>query len=78
MAKTARLTVLTGPHRGRRFCFRGASNCLVGRGSDCFMRFAGFERDLEISRHHCKLEVDPGAEGFHACEVLNGGPHLSI
>jgi len=61
MAETARLTVLTGPHKGHRFCFRGSAHCLVGRAADCFMRFAGTDRDLQISRHHCELHIDPPA-----------------
>lgn len=59
MATTVRVTVETGPHKGRRFCFRGRANCLVGRAPDCFMRFVGADRDLSISRHHCQLLVDP-------------------
>jgi pSer/pThr/pTyr-binding forkhead associated (FHA) protein len=59
MAETVRLTVLTGPHKGRRFCFRGPTVCRVGRAEDCFVRFAGSERDQSISRHHCQLHLDP-------------------
>jgi pSer/pThr/pTyr-binding forkhead associated (FHA) protein len=59
MAETVRLTVLTGPHKGRRYCFRGPTSCLVGRADDCSVRFAGSERDQSISRHHCQLNIDP-------------------
>jgi pSer/pThr/pTyr-binding forkhead associated (FHA) protein len=72
MAGTIRLTVQTGPHKGRRFCFRGPTNCLVGRGPDCFMRFAGAERDLAISRRHCQLFVNPPEVRIQDLCSLNG------
>ena len=72
MAETVRLTVQTGPHRGRRFCFRGPASCLVGRGEDCFMRFIGTERDLKISRHHCQLDIDPPQVNVEDLGSLNG------
>jgi hypothetical protein len=59
MVATVRLTVLTGPHKGRRFCFRGPTSCLVGRAEDCLVRFAGDVRDQCISRHHCQLHLGP-------------------
>lgn len=59
MATTVKLTVLTGPHRGERFCFRGATLCTLGRAHDCFVRLAGGEKDLAISRHHCQLDINP-------------------
>lgn len=59
MATTVRLTVLTGPHKTRKFCFCGPNRCQVGRALDCFVEFSGTERDLLISRHHCQLDVDP-------------------
>ncbi len=59
MALTVRMTVLTGRHQGQRFCFRGPTNCVVGRASDCCMRFSGADHDCSISRHHCRLIIDP-------------------
>lgn len=59
MAEIVRLTVKTGPHEGRRFCFRGPTTCLIGRAPDCFVRFDGYERDSCISRHHFQLHIDP-------------------
>ena len=59
MAATVRLTVLTGPHKNRKFCFCGPTRCQVGRALDCFVQLSGTERDLLISRHHCQLDVDP-------------------
>jgi hypothetical protein len=58
MPATLRLTVLTGDHKDEKFCFCGASSCLIGRGSDCFIQLTGTERDQLISRHHCQLKID--------------------
>jgi hypothetical protein len=58
MATTVRLTVLTGPHKNRKFCFCGPTRCQVGRALDCFVQLSGTERDQFISRHHCQLDID--------------------
>ena len=59
MASALRLTVLTGPHKDRKFCFCGPARCQIGRGMDCFVNLSGTDRDVFISRHHCHLNVDP-------------------
>jgi eukaryotic-like serine/threonine-protein kinase len=59
MTTAVRLTVLTGPHKNRRFSFAGPTQCQVGRGLDCLVRLAGTERDKLISRHHCQLDIKP-------------------
>ena len=58
MAATVRLTVLTGPHKGNRFCFRGGCAPTLGRASNCEIRFAGTERDQLISREHCQFHLE--------------------
>jgi len=59
MCTAIRLTVLTGPHRNRRFCFCGPTQCEIGRALECFVQLSGTERDQLISRHHCLLDIDP-------------------
>ncbi len=59
MVTTVRLTVQTGPHKDKKFCFCGATRCLIGRSPDCFVHLSGTERDRLISRHHCELAIDP-------------------
>jgi pSer/pThr/pTyr-binding forkhead associated (FHA) protein len=58
MGQVLRLTVLTGPHRNQRFCFRGTAQCLIGRAPECFVQFAGTEKDQYISRRHCQLVLN--------------------
>jgi len=53
-----RLAVITGPHKGRKYCFRGKSHCTVGRAADCLIQLAGRKRDKAVSPHHCEFEVD--------------------
>jgi pSer/pThr/pTyr-binding forkhead associated (FHA) protein len=72
MAETVRLTVLTGPHKGNRFCFRGSGPATLGRASDCQICFCGAERDLCISRRHCQLTFDPPAVLVNDLGSANG------
>ncbi len=72
MATTVRITVLNGPHKKRRFCFRGQTQCLLGRAEDCFVQLAGEDKDLLISRHHCRLDIDPPCVSVHDLGSLNG------
>jgi pSer/pThr/pTyr-binding forkhead associated (FHA) protein len=58
MVTAVRLTVLTGAHKDRRFCFCGPTQCQMGRALDCFIQLSGTGRDQLISRHHCQLDVD--------------------
>ncbi len=51
------LQVLTGPHKGTRFCIRDHTVCTIGRAHDCQVQLAGDPRDDHISRRHCLLEV---------------------
>ena len=59
MSTTVRLTVLTGPHRNSKYCFRGPSLSKVGRAEECFVQLSGALRDMLISRCHCRLDIDP-------------------
>jgi len=72
MATTVRINVITGPHKGRRFCFRGPTRCTLGRANDCFVQLAGEERDNLISRHHCLLDIDPPCILVRDLGSLNG------
>lgn len=58
MATTVKLTVLTGPHKNSKYCFRGPSLFKVGRTSECFVQLSGTPRDLLISRCHCRLDIE--------------------
>lgn len=72
MAATLRLTVLTGPHKNKRFCVREHSACLIGRAPDCAVQLSGEERDRLISRHHCQLSLDPSCVRLADLGSVNG------
>jgi len=72
MRNTLRIVVLTGPHRNQKFCLNGPGECLVGRGSDCFVRLAGTGRDGMISRHHCRLTLKTDSVKIEDLGSLNG------
>ena len=72
MATAVRLTMLTGPHKNRRFCFCGPNWCQVGRAPDCFIQLSGTERDQLISRHHCQLDIDPPSIQVRDLRSTNG------
>ena len=67
-----RLTVLTGPHKHQRYCFRGQTQCTVGRGSGCGVQLCGDERDECISRRHCSPEINPPLACIHDLGSTNG------
>jgi pSer/pThr/pTyr-binding forkhead associated (FHA) protein len=72
MAATIRLTVLTGPHKGNRFCFRGLDPATLGRAPECQICMCGEERDRCISRRHCELAFEPPAVRINDLDSSNG------
>jgi CBS domain-containing protein len=58
------LTVQNGSLAGRQYTFTVRRLCLVGRAEDCEIRLPGGPEFIDVSRHHCLLEIDP--------------PHLSV
>jgi hypothetical protein len=72
MCDTLRLTMLTGPHKGTRYCYRGPLPCVLGRGNDCTVQFAGDPRDESTSRRHCQLLLDPPCIRLQDLGSLNG------
>jgi pSer/pThr/pTyr-binding forkhead associated (FHA) protein len=72
MGMTLAITVLTGPHKNRRYCFVGHLQCTVGRGEDCLVRLCGNEQDRAISRHHCELDIDLPTVRIRDLGSLNG------
>src|SRR5438132_10817282 len=40
-------------------CFAQRCVCLVGRAPDCDLRLPAADEYMAVSRHHCRLEIDP-------------------
>lgn len=68
-ATTVRLTVLTGPHKGSRFCYRQTDAVTLGRANDCEICLHGNVSDLKVSRHHCRLQL--GADAIHVEDLAS-------
>jgi pSer/pThr/pTyr-binding forkhead associated (FHA) protein len=45
--------------REEQLVFDEPRQCVVGRASDCDLRLSSDFRHLDVSRHHCMLEIDP-------------------
>ena len=64
------LTAIHGDLKGREFAFDGPATCVIGRCVDCQIRLPG--DDWTVSRHHCRLEVDPPLIRVRDLGSLNG------
>lgn len=72
MDAKVRLSVVTGPHAGRKYCFRSPHSCTAGRGPENFVQLSGEERDAAISRKHCQLEIQGPCVHVEDLQSLNG------
>jgi pSer/pThr/pTyr-binding forkhead associated (FHA) protein len=64
------LTATHGDLQGRAFAFDEPATCVLGRGVDCQVRLPS--DDWTVSRHHCRLEVDPPLLRVQDLGSLNG------
>ncbi len=53
------LSVATANLPDEKYEFDKPTECTLGRGSDCNIRFPGSVGHADVSRHHCMLEIDP-------------------
>ena len=61
-----------GPLKGRTFVFAEPTSCRVGRSRDCTIPLAQEVEHLDVSRHHCLLEIAPPALRVRDLGSLNG------
>ena len=66
------LTVLEGQLAGHQFAFTERTACIVGRAEDCHPRFPMDREHQTISRHHCRLDVNPPAVRVRDLGSRNG------
>ena len=64
------LTATHGDLEGHEFAFDGPAAHVIGRCVDCTIRLPG--DDWTVSRHHCRLEVDPPCVRVRDLGSLNG------
>lgn len=52
------LRVNEGKLRGREFVFDETNTCIMGRASDCEPQIPNDREHIQISRHHCLLDIN--------------------
>jgi pSer/pThr/pTyr-binding forkhead associated (FHA) protein len=72
MDSTVTLLVTRGPLAGRKFLFDEPTTCLIGRSRDCTITLPLEAEHLDVSRHHCLLEIAPPAVRVRDLGSLNG------
>ena len=55
------LTFLNGSLKGGKRELTGPSRCIIGRSNDCDLQLPSGLEFMEVSRHHCVLDLDPSA-----------------
>ena len=59
MSARVKLTVTQGLSEGKSFVFRERTIGTVGRADDCLLRLPSSVAHLDVSRHHCLLDINP-------------------
>jgi pSer/pThr/pTyr-binding forkhead associated (FHA) protein len=59
MAPEVRLTITRGLSEGKVFVFRDRTVGAIGRADDCLLRMPPHLVHLDVSRHHCLLDIKP-------------------
>ncbi|MCI0458266.1 MAG: FHA domain-containing protein [Gemmataceae bacterium] len=59
MSPEVRLTMVQGMSPGQEYVFHDHTLCTVGRAPDCLLQLPSDLGHLDVSRHHCLLEIDP-------------------
>jgi eukaryotic-like serine/threonine-protein kinase len=72
MESTVTLLVTRGPLAGKKFAFSNPSTCTIGRSRDCTIALPLEVEHLDVSRHHCLLDISPPAVRIRDLGSLNG------
>jgi serine/threonine-protein kinase len=72
MNPTVTLFVTRGPLAGWQFDFDEPTACLIGRSRDCTIALPFAAEHLDVSRHHCLVEIAPPAVHVRDLGSLNG------
>jgi pSer/pThr/pTyr-binding forkhead associated (FHA) protein len=72
MDPTITLIVTRGPLAGQRYAFDKPTTCTVGRSRDCTIALPLEAEHLDVSRHHCLLDISPPAVRVRDLGSLNG------
>lgn len=72
MGPNVTLLCTRGPLAGRTFVFTEATTCSIGRSRDCTIALPQEVEHLDVSRHHCALEIAPPLLRVRDLGSLNG------
>jgi eukaryotic-like serine/threonine-protein kinase len=72
MDSTVTLIVTQGPLAGQKFVFDEPTSCLIGRSRDCTIVLPMEAEHLDVSRHHCVLDIAPPSVRVRDLGSLNG------
>jgi pSer/pThr/pTyr-binding forkhead associated (FHA) protein len=72
MGPTITLIVTRGPLAGQKFVFTEETSCVIGRSRDCTIVLPQEVEHLDVSRHHCLLEIAPPILRIRDLGSLNG------
>ncbi len=59
MSERITLTVIRGSLEGKEYVFEDNAWCVIGRAEDCDIRLPRDFGQMDVSRHHCLLEIAP-------------------
>nr|WP_054690339.1 FHA domain-containing protein [Desulfosarcina cetonica] len=65
-------TCIEGPLKGKIYSFQTRTTFLVGRSHECLITIPKSEESMEISRHHCMIEICPPLARIRDFGSLNG------
>jgi pSer/pThr/pTyr-binding forkhead associated (FHA) protein len=69
---TITLTVTHGLLQGKEYLFDSPAQCVIGRAGDCEIQLPGDCYHMDVSRHHCLLEIAPPAIAIRDLGSRNG------
>lgn len=72
MDSNVTLLFTRGPLTGRTFVFSEPISCCIGRSRDCTITLPQEAEHLDVSRHHCVLEIVPPTLRVRDLGSLNG------
>jgi len=72
MPASVTIRCIQGPLQGEDFRFTKRASLLVGRANDCAIQIPKNEETMEVSRHHCLLELSPPLARIRDFGSLNG------
>jgi pSer/pThr/pTyr-binding forkhead associated (FHA) protein len=72
MIPTVTLVVTRGPLAGQKFVFEEPTDCTIGRSRDCTIALPLEAEHLDVSRHHCLIQISPPEACARDLGSLNG------